>query len=335
MKILITAPDDRAYARYFPEALIVRLKELGEVERNPFGRSFTAEELRERIENVDILLTHWGTPKVDETVLRNANCLRLVAHAAGSVAGIASEALYDRGIPVLSANPVMARCVAESVLGYMIAGTHRFLQTDAVLRSGGWDKLEHMQSSLFGARIGLIGLGAVGRNLLDLLAPFHCRVSVFDPYLPEDALAQWDFAQACGFETAMQNPIVSVHASKTPETFHMIGRKALELLPRGAVLINSARGSIIDTEALLAVLKEKKIYAVLDVYEKEGAGNLSETLLRMTDNTLLQPHAAAIAAGAEMTEAIIDDIARFIRGEAVQLSVSSRQFRLMTQEGSK
>ena len=331
-KILIVPPDNHTFARYFPEDLVERLKECGEVERNPLDRSFTAEELRDRIADADILLTHWGTPKIDETVLANAPKLHLVAHAAGSVAGIASEALYQRDIPVISANPVMARFVAESVLGYMIAGTHRFAQTDRILRAGGWDKLESEQRSLFGADIGLIGLGAVGRELRDLLAPFRCHVSVYDPYLPEDALAKWDFAVRCDFEAAMKNPIVSVHASKTPETYHMIDKKALDLLPAGAVLINSARGSIIDTEALIDALKEKKLYAVLDVYEKEGAGHLDEELLPLTDNTLLQPHAAAIAAGARMTEAVVEDIGRFVRGEPLQLRVSRDQFRLVTQE---
>ena len=330
MKILITPPDNRSFSRYFPDEVTERLKTFGEVERNPFDRSFTAEELRERAADADILLTHWGTPKIDGSILENAQRLRLVAHAAGSVAGIASEELYSRGIPVISANSVMARYVAESVLGYMIAGTHRFVQTDAILRSGGWDKLEDRQSSLFGARVGLIGLGTVGRSLLDLLAPFGCSVSVYDPYLPGDALGKWDFAQLCDFETAMKNPIVSVHASRTPETCRMIGREALAMLPSGALLINSARGPIIDTEALLDALREKRIYAVLDVYEREGAGEISEELLGMTDNTLLQPHAAAIAAGADMTGAVIEDIGRFVRGEELRLRVSYSQFCLMT-----
>ena len=332
MNILITAPDNDFYARYFPKALVDRLRGFGRVERNPFSRAFTPEELRGRLGDVDILITHWGTPKIDETMLQNAPRLRLVAHAAGSVADLVSEALYDRAIPVLSANPVMAKYVAESVLGYMLAGTHRFLQTDAVLRAGGWDKQESLQRSLYGADIGLIGLGTVGRKLLDLLSPFGCRVSVYDPYLPADALDKWDFAALCGFEAAMRNPIVSVHASKTPETVHMIDAAALSLLPRGALLINSARASVIDTAALITALKEGRLYAVLDVYEAEGAGKLDEALLRQTGNTLLQPHAAAVAAGAQMTAAIVADIGRFLRGEEPLLAVSRAQFRLMTKE---
>ncbi|MCR5782484.1 MAG: hydroxyacid dehydrogenase [Clostridia bacterium] len=332
MKILITPPDNRTFSRYFPVEVLERLKDFGEVERNPFDRSFTAEELRGRAAGADILLTHWGTPRIDGSILENARRLRLVAHAAGSVAGVASEELYRRDIPVISANSVMARYVAESVLGYMIAGTHRFIQTDAILRSGGWNKLEDRQSSIFGARIGLIGLGTVGRALLDLLAPFGCRVYIYDPYLPRDALGKWDFAQLCDFETAMKNPIVSVHASRTPETCRMIGREALALLPFGALLINSARGSIIDTGALLDALREKRIYAVLDVYEKEGAGNIGKELPEMTEVTMLQPHAAAVAAGARMTFAVAEDIGRFVRGEELRLRVSYSQFRLMTRE---
>lgn len=332
MKLLITAPDNQTFARYFPARLVERLQDFAEVERNPLPRSFTPEELCGRIADVDILLTHWGTPRIDEVVLRNAPRLRLVAHAAGSVADLASDALFERDIPVLSANPVMARYVAESVLGYMIAGTHRFAQTDAILRAGGWDKLADRQRSLLGAPIGLIGLGTVGRALLDLLAPFHCRARVYDPYVEADALKEWKFATLCDFETAMRNPIVSVHASKTPETFRMIDQKALALLPTRAVLINSARGSLIDTEALIAALREKKLYAVLDVYEKEGAGAICEDLLDLTDDTLLQPHSAAITAGAQMTQAVVEDIGRFVRGEAVRLRVSRRQFHLMTQE---
>ena len=332
MKILITAPATETYARYFPEHVIENLRELGEVERNPFDRSFTYDELCEAIADKDILVTHWGTPRIDENMLTCAKKLRIVAHAAGSVANVASDALYSKNIPVLSANPVMAQNVAESVVGYMIAGTHRFIQTDAILRSGGWDKLISQQTSLFGAEIGLIGLGTIGRILLDLLAPFRCNVYVYDPFISEDALDKWSFARLCDFETAMKKSIVSVHASKTPDTYHMINKNALDLLPDGALLINSARASIIDTAALTAKLNEGKIYAVIDVYDEEGAGKIDKNLLSLKNCTLLQPHCAAIAGSFEMTQAVIEDIKRFIRGDELQLAVSHRQFRLMTQE---
>ena len=332
MKILITAPDNDTYSRYFPEFILKKFEEFGEVVRNPFDRSLTYEEMSEMIKDVNVVVTHWGTPKIGEIMLKKAPCLQLIAHAAGSVANLVTEDVYNNNIPILSANPVMAKYVAESVLGYMIAGTHRFMQTDRILRSGGWDKLIPQQTSLFDADIGLIGLGTVGRILLELLAPFGCSVYVYDPFLKDGALDKWSFAKRCDFETALSKPIVSVHASKTPETYHMIDEKALAVMADGSRLINSARASIIDTDALIKKLAEGKIYAVLDVYDKEGAGNIPAGLLDKADCSMLQPHSAAIAGCWQMTQAIIDDIERFAEGKNTELQISREQFLLMTKE---
>lgn len=188
MNILITAAQGETFQRHFPAPILEQLRALGTVVCNPFPRPFTAQELAEALKDTDIVITHWGTPQIDACMLDSAPRLRLLAHAAGTVAHIASEAFYERNIPVLSANSVMARFVAESVLGYMIAATHRVAQLNASIRAGSWDKRLGEQTSLFGNSIGLIGLGTVGRELLSLLAPFGCAVRVYDPYLPT---ARW------------------------------------------------------------------------------------------------------------------------------------------------
>ena len=332
MNILITAAQGETFQRHFPAPILEQLRALGTVVCNPFPRPFTAQELAEALKDTDIVITHWGTPQIDACMLDGAPRLRLLAHAAGTVAHIASEAFYERNIPVLSANSVMARFVAESVLGYMIAATHRVAQLNASIRAGSWDKRLGEQTSLFGNSIGLIGLGTVGRELLSLLAPFGCAVRVYDPYLPAGALERWPFAAQCGFEEAMRQPIVSVHASQTPETYHMIDANALELLPEGGILLNTARGSLVDTQALIAALQTQRIYAVLDVYEEEGADNQPEALLQCQENTLLLPHIAAAPATWQLTQAVVDDIGCFLHGEPLTLAVSLRQYRLMTQE---
>lgn len=331
MNILITAAQGVNFERHFPEHVMKRLRALGEVEINPFHRSLTRDELQERLSDKDMVVTHWGTPQIDADMLARAPRLRLLAHAAGTVAHIASEAFYEKGIPVISANSVMAKYVSESVLGYMIAAMHQIPQYDRAMHAGQWKRLETAQQTLFGCGIGLIGLGTVGRNLLNLLRPFGCRVHVYDPYLKEGALDAWAFAQSASFEEALAQPVVSVHAAQTPETYHMINARALSLMPDGAVLINSSRGSLVDTGALIEVLKTGRIRAALDVFEKEGQGNQPEALLSL-DNVILQPHMAAAAVTWQMTDAVIDDMERFLRGEALTLSVSLSQYRLMTQE---
>lgn len=331
MNILITAPQGAVFDRHFPEHILAQLRELGAVVLNPYDRQFTREELREKLADTDILITHWGAPQVTADLLDAAPRLKLLAHGAGTVAHIASEAFYERGIPVVSANSVMAKYVAESVLAYMLAALHCIPKMDREMHEGRWNRLHGEVKSLSMGEIGLIGLGSVGRNLLDYLRPFGVQVYVYDPYLKEDALDAWEYARRCSFEEAMSRPIVSVHAAQTPETFHMINAGALRLLPDGGLLINTARGSLVDTEALSAELNTGRISAVLDVFEKEGAAE-AHGPFKAFDNALLQPHMAASAVSYQMTQAVVEDIRRLMAGEELTLQIPLSQYRLMTQE---
>lgn len=331
MNILITLPQGFNFDRHFPEHILSQLRALGRVTINPTERQFTREELKQLLQDTDIVITHWGTAQITGDLLDAAPGLKLLAHGAGTVAHIASEAFYERDIPVISANSVMARYVAESVLAYMLSALHCIPQMDRDMHGGRWKRLHGEVKSLSGSDIGLIGLGTVGRNLLSLLRPFGCRVHVYDPYLREGALDEWEYAHACSFEEAMSKLVVSVHAAQTPETYHMIDEKALRMIPDGGLLINTARGSLVDTQALIAELETGRICAALDVFEKEGEGNVPEALYRQA-GALLQPHVAASAVSWQMTQAIVDDIGRFVRGEALELRISISQYRLMTQE---
>ena len=331
MKILITAPMGATFDRHFPDPVLARLRALGEVELNPSEKQFTREELKERLRDTDILITHWGAPQVTPDIRDEAPKLKLLAHGAGTVAHIASEAFDERNIPVVSANSVMAKYVAESVLAYMLSALHCIPRMDKTMHEGTWRRLHGEVKSLSQSRIGLIGLGSVGRNLLDYLRPFGVKVSVYDPYLKADALEKWEYARLSSFEEAMSRPIVSVHAAQTPETFHMINEAALSLMPDGGLFINTARGSLVDTGALIAELKTGRISAALDVFEKEGTDEAIGALAPL-EHALLQPHMAASAVSWQMTQAVIDDIENLLAGRPLQLEIPLSQYRLMTQE---
>jgi phosphoglycerate dehydrogenase-like enzyme len=333
MKLLITAAQGRTRDRHFPPNLVKRFEAMGETVWNPFPRAMTRAELAQAIADVDVLVTHWGTPQTDADMLEAAPRLGLIAHCAGTVAHIASEAVYDRGIPVLSANSVMAPFVAEGALAYMLAGLRDIPRHSAQLKAGvPWAQNVEEQGTLLGGSIGMVGLGAVGRHLLNLLAPFGCSALVFDPYLEPDALAAWPLARRAGrLEEAMRQSVVSVHAAQTPETRHMIGASELALMPDRGLLINTARGSLVDTAALIAQLQSKRLRAVLDVYEDEPLP--PESPLRgLGDNAILLPHLAGAPVAWQMTQAILDDIDRWREGQPLQRAVSRAQFRLMTQE---
>ncbi len=327
MNIFLSAPVN-AMERYFPKDIIERIATLGELTVNDKGYRLSPAETLPYLSDADIVITHWGGICYNEEILKSAPKLKLIAHCAGSVASIASEASYQRGIKILSANPIMAKYVAEWTLGAIISGLREFPAQDAFVRCGKWRPAENITRSLYDTDIGLIGLGAVGRWLLDLLRPFGCKVAVYDPYISDEILAPWENAYLCSFEEAMDHDVVSVHASKTPETYHLINAEALAMIPNGGLLINSARSSIIDTDALINELSSGRISAALDVYDQENVKQ--DDRLLSCSNVILSTHAAAVPAGRRMTDEIVDDIERFIRGEKLNYTVTYDQFSRMT-----
>jgi phosphoglycerate dehydrogenase-like enzyme len=130
------------------------------------------------------------------------------------------------------------------------------------------------------------------------------------------------------FETC---DIITLHVPLMDATRHMINAEALALMPDDALLVNTARGSLIDIEALIPELESGRLRAVLDVYERENCPQ-DERLLACTRNLTLQPHLAGMPSGSAMTAAIFDDIERFLGGEDLRLTVSHAQFIHMTQE---
>jgi phosphoglycerate dehydrogenase-like enzyme len=277
-------------------------------------------------------VTHWGCPQFSSAVLANAERLKLIAHAAGSVADLVTPEVYTRGIRVASANSVMAKYVAEGVLAYILAGLKRLPQQARHVRYGGWHQPDAAFPSLFEARVGLVGLGTIGRFLLDLLRPFHARVKVYDPYLPAGALDAFTEAESAGLEEVLAwGDVISIHASLTRETRGLLDARRLALIRDGALLVNTARGPIIAEDALIAELRAGRIHAVLDVYTHEPLAAASP--LRTLDSVTAFPHSAGTTArGIEMTYAMLDEIARFARGEPLQYEISLEKCRLMTQQ---
>lgn len=327
-KFFITKEAGKSRDLYFPADLISKLNETGTVEYNPLPGEMTEDELCRFAPDATVLLTHWGAPRITEKYLSVNPGLKLIAHCAGTVARIASDDTYRAGIPCISANPIMARYVAEAVLGLIISSMRSFKENDIMLQNGIWTK-DNPADSLLDSTVGLIGLGTVGRCLLDLLVPFGTSVKVYDPYISSDALSLWPNAKAASFDEALQADVVSVHASKTPETCHMIDEAAFSKMHDGAVFINTARGSLVDTEAAAEMIKKKHLRAAFDVYEQEEG---PQEQLAHISSVLLQPHIAALPAGAGMTREIINDISRFLAGEKMLLEVDYNRFIHMTRE---
>lgn len=332
MKILFTTEQSPIRGVYFPEGVHQALSELGEVIYNTSDSALTPEQLANLITAVDVCITHWSCPTFTKEILDRANRLKLIVHAAGSVADLATADVYQHGIKVCSANRLMAKCVAEGVLTDILAGLRWIPQQVYDLKYQHiWRKRLVESRSLYGARVGLIGLGTIGRYLLPLLEPFHAQVKVFDPYLPADALQQFPGVESASLEEVLKwGDVISIHTSLTHETRGLLNAEKLKWIKDGALLVNTARGAIVDERALVEELKTGRITAVLDVFETEPLP--ADSPLRALENAILLPHVAGITAREEMSYAMAEEIRRFANGEPLQFEIPFASFQLMTRE---
>ncbi|MFE7774234.1 hydroxyacid dehydrogenase [Streptomyces sp. NPDC057445] len=265
----------------------------------------------------DVLLTCWGATPLDAHVLGGAPRLRAVVHAAGSVKHHITQACWDRGLTVASAAAANALPVAEYTLAAILFANKRVLH--ARRRYSEIRAPHDWHGELEGAgnhrrTVGVIGASRIGRRVIELLRPFDLRVLLHDPYVdaPEAALFG---AEAVPLDTlCARSDIVSVHAPEVPATRRMIGARQLALMPDGATLINTARGSLVDTDALLPELVSGRLDAVLDVTEPEVPP--PDSPLYELPNVLLTPHIAGSLGGElhRMADRALDELERFARG---------------------
>lgn len=331
MDILVTLPQGELRRELIPSDLRSRLERLGTVTWNPSDGQFSPESLSERLSGVDACITGWGTPTLDAEVLADADDIQFVGHVGGSVASIGSPALFDRNVAVCSGNAEMAPFVAEGILTYVLAALRDVSALDAEMKAGQWPSDRGRIETLFDRTVGFVGLGAVGRNLLDVLSPFDVRVLVYDPYVSDDALASYERAERADLDTVLStSSVVSVHASLTEETVHLLDASRLERLPDGALLVNAARGPIVDEDALVEELRTGRLSAALDVYEEEPLPADAE--LRSLDGVLLQPHEAGAPTGHRLAEAVVGELERFARDEPLANPISRERYERMTND---
>ena len=327
MDAFVAMPVGGTRESFFPPTLRERFESTFDVRWTDRDRQLSESELAEEVGEAEVLVTGWGSPQVTAAVLDAAPELQVLAHTGGSVATYASAACYDRGVTVLSANDEMARFVAEQVVASVVAWRRRLPQFDRAMRDGEWDAGETVES-LRGADVGLVGLGTIGRFLLDHLQSWDVSVTVYDPYLDDGALDDWPFATRGELADALESDVVSLHASLTPETEGMLGPDELARVPDGAVFVNTARAALVDEAALRAELESGRIDAVLDVFHDEPLP--ADDPLREMNNVLLTPHTGGSRVRPPLTASVLDDLERYERGEPLEHAVSREQWQLMT-----
>ena len=300
----------------FPPDVLARLGNAVEIDPTLTAENFTDPRVRAALADTEILITGWGCPQIDEAVLDAAPRLRAILHAAGSVKGLTSPAVWERGITVSSAAGANALPVAEYTLAMiLLAGKDLFAQRDRLRAQRAFPYGEIMPGiGNFGRRVGVVGASRIGRRLIELLRPFDLRVTLADPYVDATEAAALGVPLLPLDDLLATSDIVTVHAPQTPETHHLIGRRELALMREGSMLVNTARGALLDHEALIEELRANRLSAILDVTEPEPLP--ADSPLFDLPNAFITPHLAGSQGNevARLGLAVTEEAERLLSG---------------------
>jgi len=313
--------DFKKVPSLFSTKAIARLESLGKV---------TTHADSSDVANADIIITSWGSPEIDKEILDRCPNLRLVAHAAGSVKSVVTEELWTRDVRVTNAAKVLGMGVAETALGFTICAVKNIFALNSGIHGGGWDAGRENVRELYNLTVGVLGSGWAGGHYIKLLQNFNVRVLCYDPYMSEEKAAALGCERATLEEVLKNSDVVSIHAPAIEATNHMINADTLNLMKKDAVLINTARGTIIDERALYEHMAAGNLrYACLDVFDPEPPD--ADNPLRKLSNCILTPHLAGLVnnglqrIGMHVTE----EIERFGCNEKLECEVLRKNLETM------
>lgn len=305
-----------AFPLVFGEAERRRLAHLMDVDLTRPDRRIEDVPSVER-DAVELLITGWGVQRLDAAVLERLPRLRGVVHWGGGI-GFLDGSATERGISVSSARPANAVPVAEFTLAMIILAakdafwvSREYGRRQAVVSR----EAELTHTGLFGRTIGVVGASSIGTLVMRMLADHDVEVLLFDPYSTDEDARRFGAERVTDLhELARRSSILSVHAPELPQTQGMISRAVLAALPDGATVINTARGSLLDQEALVDEVTTGRLRAILDVTEPEvlPAGHPLYTL----GQVFLTPHLAG-STGSELRRlgaAAVAEVERFVSG---------------------
>ena len=294
---------------------------------NPFPSFENAPQ--KTLAKTEILITSWGCPSIDRTVLNQLPKLKLIAHLGGSVKGFVDEYAWRRDIKVTNAVAANAVPVAEYTLAAILFANKRVFQLNQAYRKARenrapWSR-EAPDVGNYGKTVGIVGASHIGRLVLQYLQQHDFKLLLYDPYVsPLDARAL-GAAKVGLAELASQSDVVSLHAPLLPETRNIFGGRELSLMQNHATLINTARGGLVDHAALTQELVNGRLFAVLDTTEPEVPD--PDSPLYELPNVFLTPHIAG-SLGNEtqrLADCILEEIGRFVKNVPLQHAVKREE----------
>lgn len=307
--------------RKLPDAIETRMMELFDVRLNLDDHPMTASELAEAVKTTDVLVPT-VTDRIDAKILsQSGEQLRLIANYGAGVDHIDLATARQRGVTVTNTPDVLTEDTADMTMALLLAVPRRLTEGERGLRSGdwpGWSPTWMLGHRIYGKRLGIIGMGRIGQAVarrargFGLSIHYHNRRQLHEDVENELEATYWESLD----QMLARMDFVSVNCPHTPATYHLLSARRLKLLRENAVIINTARGEIIDENALTRLLANGEIAgAGLDVFEHEPAVN---SKLLALDNVVLLPHmgSATQEGRIDMGEKVLINIKTFVDGHA-------------------
>ena len=297
---------------YLEEEHIKKLKSLGDLEifKEP---PRTVDELKERIQKADIAIVGWS--ELTKEVIDSAKRLKMISIWATTCHYVNLEAAKERGIVVTHVPGYATEAVAEHVFALLLAAIRKLRLADEHVRRGDFDWRPFGGKELAGKTLGIIGTGSIGCRVAEIAKAFKMQILAFDKYPNLKRAEEIGMKYVDIYTLLKESDVVTLHITLTAETESMIGKKEIGAMKKGAVIINTSQGKVIDEEALIDSLKSGKLsYAGLDVFEEEPPSK--DNPLFKLDNTVLSPHIGfhTVEAAKRCTDICIDNVAKFIEG---------------------
>lgn len=283
---------------------------------------------RKILETADVIVSGWGGPTIDETLVRAAPRLKIVFYGAGSIRRIMTDAAWDAGVRITSSYAANAVPVAEYTLSQIIFCLKRGWQHAVMVkktRNWRWDT-ERVVPGAYGSTVGIVSLGMIGRNVCRLLGNLDVDIIAYDPYADERTADELG-VQLVSLDTVFElADVVSLHTPWLPETERMIRGRHFELMKRNAAFINTARGAVVAEDEMVRALQDRTdITAVLDVTYPEPPD--PDGPLFDMKNVVLTPHIAGSVHNEcrRMGRYMIEEIDRYMAGEPLKWEITREQ----------
>ncbi len=313
-------------------------RDLGRLERQfdcVYPQSREVGDLLARYEScarqVHAVVTGWDSPPITEQMLAEAAKLEVIVHSAGSIRPFIPDSVWQGGVRIATANDALGKGVAETTLGMIIAGLKGFFPCASLTRAGEWQSAIPSHGigrvrELYDVTVGLIGASRTGRHVLRLLSGFETDVVLCDPTISAREAEELGARLVSLDELMHVSDVVSLHAPALPQLRHMLGAREFGAMKDDAIFINTARGMLVNEDALLAELQKGRIAAILDVTSPEPPVETSP--FRSLSNVVLLPHiAGAISTGClRQGRSVVDQLFEFSQGEVMHGEITHERF---------